>query len=257
MFKKLNKMKIGARLKKSFRQIILIFGILSALVVVIMLYTINNYGTILDNYAYPQGDIAMAMNESAEVRAASRGISQLDDAEDLVSVYSDKNALPFFNSDNCHGDNFYYPNEDRMRQAIKFWLSSYSSKWFVRWTIIDKEKHEAIGTIEVFHRSANDNFNHVGVLRLDLKSEYETSEEIFTIMNLIVPPTFDLFECEEIITKVPVYAVERIEAMKRVGFKKSTKLLVGTMDGYAYKDYWTINRGVYIPLDDLEAKEKA
>ena len=51
MFKKLNKMKIGARLKKSFRQIILIFGILSALVVVIMLYTINNYGTILDNYA--------------------------------------------------------------------------------------------------------------------------------------------------------------------------------------------------------------
>lgn len=166
--------------------------------------------------------------------------SQLDDAEDLVSVYSDKNALPFFNSDNCHGDNFYYPNEDRMRQAIKFWLSSYSSKWFVRWTIIDKEKHEAIGTIEVFHRSANDNFNHVGVLRLDLKSEYETSEEIFTIMNLIVPPTFDLFECEEIITKVPVYAVERIEAMKRVGFKKSTKLLVGTMDGYAYKDYWTI-----------------
>ena len=43
--------------------------------------------------------------------------SQLDDAEDLVSVYSDKNALPFFNSDNCHGDNFYYPNEDRMRQT--------------------------------------------------------------------------------------------------------------------------------------------
>lgn len=168
--------------------------------------------------------------------------SQLNDASDLVSVYSDKNALPFFNSDNCHGDNFYYPNEERMREAIEFWLRSYSSKWFVRWTIIDKEAHKAIGSIEVFHRSANDDFNHVGVLRLDLKSEYETSEEISTIMNLIVPPAFDLFECEEIITKVPVYAVERMEAMKRVGFKKSTKLLVGTIDGYAYKDYWTINR---------------
>lgn len=46
--------------------------------------------------------------------------SQPDDAKDLVSVYSDKNALPFFNSDNCHGDNFYYPNEERMRQAIDF-----------------------------------------------------------------------------------------------------------------------------------------
>ena len=78
MFKKLNKMKIGVRLKKLFRQIIIVFGVLSALVVLVMLYTINNYGTILDNYAYPQGDIAMAMNESAEVRAASRGIVGYD-----------------------------------------------------------------------------------------------------------------------------------------------------------------------------------
>lgn len=31
------------------------------------------------------------------------------DAKDLLSVYSDKNALPFFNSNNCNGDNFYYP----------------------------------------------------------------------------------------------------------------------------------------------------
>lgn len=74
MFKKLNKMKIGARLKTSFRQIIIIFGILSGLVVLTILYVINNYGIILDNYAYPQGNIALAMNESAEVRAASRGI---------------------------------------------------------------------------------------------------------------------------------------------------------------------------------------
>ncbi len=129
-----------------------------------------------------------------------------------------------------------------MKQAIELWLSSYLSELFVRWTIIDKEKHKAIGTIEVFHRTANDDFNHVGVLRLDLKSEYEASGEIFEIMNLIVPPAFDLFECGEIITKVPVYAVERIEAMKRMGFEKSRKLLIGTIDGYAYKDYWVIDR---------------
>ena len=45
-----------------------------------------------------------------------------------------------------------------------------------------------------------------------------------------------------LLTKVPVYAVERIEAMKRMGFEKSGKLLVGTIDGYAYKDYRVINR---------------
>ena len=30
-----------------------------------------------------------------------------EDIEDLLEIHSDKNALPFFNSDNCHGDNFY------------------------------------------------------------------------------------------------------------------------------------------------------
>ena len=35
-----------------------------------------------------------------------------EDATDLLKVYSDKNALPFFNSDNCHGDNFYYSTKE-------------------------------------------------------------------------------------------------------------------------------------------------
>ena len=29
-----------------------------------------------------------------------------EDSEDLLEVYGDKQALPFFNSDNCHEDNF-------------------------------------------------------------------------------------------------------------------------------------------------------
>ena len=39
------------------------------------------------------------------------------DADDLLEVYSDKNALPFFNSDNCDGDNFYYPTKEKMLRA--------------------------------------------------------------------------------------------------------------------------------------------
>lgn len=50
------------------------------------------------------------------------------DAESLLNVYGDKNSLPFFNSDNCHGDNFYYPTLERMEKAIDFWLESYKSK---------------------------------------------------------------------------------------------------------------------------------
>ncbi|MCI8747061.1 MAG: methyl-accepting chemotaxis protein [Lachnospiraceae bacterium] len=74
MFKKLGKMKIGKRLKNAFTQIIVVFGILSVLVMVVMFYTAKNYETVLDYYAYPQGDIALVMNESAEVRSATRGV---------------------------------------------------------------------------------------------------------------------------------------------------------------------------------------
>ena len=31
-------------------------------------------------------------------------------------------AVSFFNSDNCGGDDFYYTTENRMQQAIDYWL---------------------------------------------------------------------------------------------------------------------------------------
>ena len=64
-----------------------------------------------------------------------------EDANDLLKVYSDKNALPFFNSDNCHGDNFYYSTIERMNEAIQFWLYSYKEKYFVRWAIVEKKQY--------------------------------------------------------------------------------------------------------------------
>ena len=165
-----------------------------------------------------------------------------EDADELLKVYSDKNALPFFNSDNCDGDNFYYPDKTRMKAAIRFWQQSYDTKWFVRWTIIDKSVSKAIGTIELFHRTADDDFTGVGVLRLDVISGCEKSDILFDLFGLIIPPSYELFDCGEIITKIPVYAVERIDAAQRYGFEKSDRLLIGTNDHYAYNGYWTIKR---------------
>lgn len=81
--------------------------------------------------------------------------SSYEDTKDLAGVYGDKKALPFFNSDNCHGDNFYYPDEESMTKAIEFWLKSYNSKWFVRWTIYDKGIQKAIGSIELVAQKIN------------------------------------------------------------------------------------------------------
>lgn len=47
------------------------------------------------------------------------------DAEDLTHVYCDKSALPFFNSDNCHGSNFYCRNLEDVQNTIKYWLLEY------------------------------------------------------------------------------------------------------------------------------------
>ena len=74
MFKKLGKMNIGKRLKSAFTQVILVFGVLSILIMAVILYTASKYEKVLDYYAYPQGDIALVMNESAEVRSSTRGI---------------------------------------------------------------------------------------------------------------------------------------------------------------------------------------
>lgn len=54
------------------------------------------------------------------------------DAEDLLQVYSDEKAVPYFNSDNCNGDDFHYTTLKRMQEAVQFWEFSYQHGYFVR-----------------------------------------------------------------------------------------------------------------------------
>lgn len=158
-----------------------------------------------------------------------------EDADDLLTVYSDKNALPFFNSDNCHGDNFYYPTRERMVQAIDFWIFSYENGWFVRWSIVDKTIGKAVGTVELFTRSSDDGLSGA-VLRLDLRSDYENRGIIESLLTLLLPRIPEYFT-SPVITKASIYAVERIAALQALGFVSSGHLLVGE-DGYAYNGYW-------------------
>lgn len=74
MFKKLNSLRIQKRLTESFKWIIVIFGIVSVVIAAMMIYMTNDYKKVLNTYAYPQGDIALAMNATAEVRSSLRGM---------------------------------------------------------------------------------------------------------------------------------------------------------------------------------------
>ena len=166
-----------------------------------------------------------------------------DDAEDLLKVYSDVKSVPFFNGDNCHGDNFYYTTLERMQQAVGFWIFSYENGYFVRWSIIDKITNEAVGTIEAFLRTADDYFTNCGLIRLDLRSDYEKCLEISSILSLIVPPSFDIFGCDKIATKSFTASTERIKALKKCGFAETQEKLIGA-DGTAYSGYFVLKKQV-------------
>ncbi|MFA9378743.1 MAG: GNAT family N-acetyltransferase [Lachnotalea sp.] len=162
---------------------------------------------------------------------------KMEDAKDLFKVYSDEKAVPYFNSDNCNGDDFYYKTLERMNKAVKYWIWEYERKGFVRWSIIDKISKEAIGTIELFHRVSNDYFKSCGLLRMDLRSDYENQDCIMAILEIITVPTYELFHCNKIATKAAPFATQRIQALKHKGFMQSEYNLVGH-DGTEYGGYW-------------------
>ena len=156
-----------------------------------------------------------------------------EDCVDLLEVYSDAKAVPLFNGDNCNGDDFHYATLDRMQQAMSFWIWSYENGWFVRMSIVDLSTECAVGTIELCYRDSED----TGVLRLDLRSDYETEADIADILSLIVEPSYGWIGCSRLITKARPIAAERIKALSAFGFTSANAPLIGH-DGTEYGDYF-------------------
>lgn len=47
-----------------------------------------------------------------------------EDKADLLKVYSDEKSVPFFNSDNCGGDDFYYTTEKEWNKRLNFGIGN-------------------------------------------------------------------------------------------------------------------------------------
>lgn len=162
--------------------------------------------------------------------------TNLDDVQELLGCYSDEKAVPFFNSDNCHGDDFHYTTIERMRQAIDFWKFSYKSKYFVRWTVILNGTSEKIGSIEMFHRIADDEFNHYGILRIDLQSKFETQPIIDDILETVNDNFYKIFNVEAILTKAISNSTERIASLVKKGYQPTNRKFM------IYNDYFVNKR---------------
>ncbi len=96
---KFNEMRIKKRLVTAFTIIVVIFSSVCAIVGIALFFMINQYQKVLDNYAFPQGDIGRLMNASAEIRSATRAIIGYDSQEliDKVLVKHDSSVNEFEN----------------------------------------------------------------------------------------------------------------------------------------------------------------
>ncbi|MBQ8202611.1 MAG: GNAT family N-acetyltransferase [Clostridia bacterium] len=159
------------------------------------------------------------------------------DAQALLAVYSDPQAQPYFNADNCTCD-FRYTTLEQMQDCIAMWRWSYAQGHFVRWTICSEKL--PIGTVELFRRtSEQDIYDNCALLRIDLRSIFEMEEIVFELLELLVPRAMELFGCTCMATKVPPFAAERMLALARKGFVPSDAPLIGH-GGSFYGDYWLL-----------------
>lgn len=168
-----------------------------------------------------------------------RAIDREKDAEDLLKVYSDEKAVPLFNSDNCNGDDFHYRTMEQMEKAMDFWNFSYEHRYFVRWAVESRHTKEVIGTIELFNRKAEDYFNNCGLLRLDLRSDYETEKCVESILGMIIADVKEMFGCDKIATKAAANAKNRIPVLEKMKFQLSDECVVGH-DGTKYGSYYVM-----------------
>lgn len=156
----------------------------------------------------------------------------INDAEELLKCYSDEEAIKFFNSDNCHGDDFHFTTLKQMTDAINGWLYSYNIKDFVRMTIINNDSKEKIGTVEMFNRGQAECYGVHGVLRIDIRSSFEKENIISSILDIVDNNFYELFNVDFIMTKAVNDANERIKALTKSGYKKAIKF---ELDDYYYK----------------------
>ena len=182
-------------------------------------------------------NVYIEIPEMSNDRYALRAIDAMKDASDLFMVYSDLKAVPFFNTDLGKGDDSHYETIKEMFHALDAWSFDYEQKHLVRWAVVDKHTGSAIGTIGLFKRESEDSFHNCALLYLDVRSDYETSECLGSILYIILPEIRWMFACNKVAVKAIPDATERIAALKYRGFQLSAEPLHGA-DGAEYFSYY-------------------
>jgi hypothetical protein len=71
----------------------------------------------------------------------------------------------------------------------------------------------------MFHRITEDEFNHYGILRIDLKCNYEKQPIIEDILEIVSKNFYKEFDVKAILTKAILGASERISSLVKNGYQ--------------------------------------
>jgi ribosomal-protein-alanine N-acetyltransferase len=159
----------------------------------------------------------------------------MGDAPELLKCYSDEKSVPLFNSDNCNGDDFYYTTLDRLKQTMELWEYSYINRRFVRWTVVCNSSGGPVGTIECFGRPMDTGKGGMALLRIDLRSDFETEPVLTEILGIAGENFYGAFGADIILTKAVPAASERIAALQNAGYRPLGRKL-GVYDDYYVRE---------------------
>lgn len=153
----------------------------------------------------------------------------IEDAPALLACYGDRRAVALMNADNCTSD-FLYRTQAEMEACIAFWMAECEQGAYVRLTVLDRETSEAVGTVEVFGGES-------GVLRIDLRRDYERRDVVAEILELAKSRFLDDFDACRLLTKAVPAAKERRAALRASGFRE-----IESFKGYG--DYFAFGTDV-------------
>jgi len=171
---------------------------------------------VLETGAFPDPYAHCPSFETESLRL--RLVSQ-EDAVELLACYAD----PITQSHTDAGNyGFAYDTPEGMRDCIESWLDEYAAREFIRWTVIHKGDAKAVGTIEYFPTTkdarAESASVRLGVLRIDLKSEYEKKELFDQLLDIVIGKLQCHMPSDAIIAKVEECDTVRMAAYTEKGF---------------------------------------
>ncbi len=144
-----------------------------------------------------------------------------EDAPALLKCYSDPAAVSRMNADNCLRG-FLCESLEDLLAYIRIW----QSEDYARPAVIHKETGQPVGTLEIFG-------GETGVLRVDLRADYETPEVLTELYAFAAERFPKDFPMGAMVTKAVPEASARREALAALGFS-------GPESFRGYEDYYRL-----------------